>query len=180
MRSRCATCVRCWLAPGDEPVLPVKKLSILMVCTANICRSPMAEGLLLLHAGRGGLGKALVVQSAGTHVRRGGQRPDARAHRAASTAGADLSRMRSRQVQARDFVRHDLILGMDGSNRRHLLEACPAEHAHKVALLMDFAPETGTAEVPDPYFGNYAGFERVLELLEAGVAGVLQHLQGQQ
>ena len=155
----------------------MKKLSILMVCTANICRSPMAEGLLLLHAERGGLGKAIVVQSAGTHVKLGGQRPDARAQRAAASVGADVGRMRSRQVQGRDFIRHDLILGMDAGNRRYLLQACPAEHAHKVALLMDFAPETGTAEVPDPYFGNYAGFERVLELLEAGVAGLLRHLQ---
>lgn len=157
----------------------MKKLSILMVCTANICRSPMAEGLLLLHAGRAGLGRAVVVQSAGTHVGLGGQRPDARAQRAAASVGADLSRMRSRQVQARDFAQHDYILGMDGNNRRYLLEACPAEHAHKLALLMDFAPETGLAEVPDPYFGNYAGFERVLELLEAGVAGLLRHVQSQ-
>jgi protein-tyrosine phosphatase len=155
----------------------VKKLSILMVCTANICRSPMAEGLLLLHAGRAGLGKALVVQSAGTHVKLGGQRPDARAQRAAASLGADLGRLRSRQVQGRDFIRHDLILGMDAGNKRYLLEACPAEHTHKVALLLDFAPETGTGEVPDPYFGNYVGFERVLELLEAGVAGLLRHVQ---
>ena len=118
----------------------------------------MAQGLLLLHAGRAGLGKAIVVQSAGTHVKLGGQRPDARAQRAAASVGADLSRMRSRQVQARDFAQHDYILGMDGNNRRYLLDACPAEHAHKVSLLMDFAPETGLAEVPDPYFGNYAGW----------------------
>ena len=91
----------------NEPGRPVKKLSILMVCTANICRSPMAEGLLLLHAEREGLGKAIVVQSAGTHVRLGGQRPDARAQRAAASVGADLGRMRSRQVQGRDFIRHD-------------------------------------------------------------------------
>ena len=148
-----------------------------MVCTANICRSPMAEGLLLLHAGRAGLGRAIVVQSAGTHVGRGGQRPDARAERAAASVGADLGRMRSRQVQGRDFVRHDLILGMDDSNRRYLLEASPAEHAHKLALLMDFAPETGVTEVPDPYFGNYAGFERVLALLEAGVDGLLRRIR---
>jgi protein-tyrosine phosphatase len=158
----------------------VKKLSILMVCTANICRSPMAEGLLLLHAERDGLGKALVVQSAGTHVRLGGQRPDARAQRAAASVGVDLGRMRSRQVHARDFARQDYILGMDANNRRYLLEACPAQYAHKVALILDFAPETGVADVPDPYFGSYAGFERVLELLEAGVAGLLRHVRKEQ
>ncbi len=148
-----------------------------MVCTANICRSPMAEGLLLLRAGRAGLGKTIVVQSAGTHVKLGGQRPDARAQRAAASVGADVGKLRSRQVQDWDFARHDLILGMDAGNKRYLLEVCPSEHAHKVALIMDFAPEAGVVEVPDPYFGNYAGFERVLELLEAGVAGLLRHLQ---
>lgn len=157
----------------------MKKVSILMVCRANVCRSPMAEGLLLLRAAREGLGKTLVVQSAGTHVRVGGQRPDARAQRAAAAVGADLGWMRSRQVQGRDFARHDYILGMDESNRRYLLEVCPVEQIRKVALILDFAPETGVAEVPDPYFGNYAGFERVLELLEAGVAGLLRHVQSQ-
>ena len=157
----------------------MRKVSILMVCRANICRSPMAEGLLRLHAEREGLGKALVVQSAGTHVGVGGQRPDARAQRAAATVGADLGRMRSCQVLGRDFTRHDFILGMDENNRRYLLEACPAGQTEKVALIMDFAPEAGVSEVPDPYFGNYAGFERVLELLEMGVAGLLRHVQAQ-
>ena len=148
-----------------------------MVCRANICRSPMAEGLLLLRAEREGLGKLLVVESAGTHVRLGGQRPDARAQRAVAGRGADISRLRSRQIQGKDFARHDLILGMDDTNRRYLLQACPAEHSDKVALLLGFAPEAGLEEVPDPYFGNYAGFERVLELLEASVTGLLRHVQ---
>ncbi len=156
----------------------MKKVSVLMVCTANICRSPMAEALLRLHAERAGLRRRLQVHSAGTQVKRGGgERPDARAVKAAASLGADASRIRSRALRSQDFERHDYIVAMDAGHREHLEQACPVEFVPKLHLLLDFAPETGLIEVPDPYFGNYAGFERVLGLVDAGVAGLLLQLR---
>ncbi|HMV71475.1 MAG TPA: low molecular weight protein-tyrosine-phosphatase [Pseudomonadales bacterium] len=155
----------------------MKKVSVLMVCTANICRSPMAEALLRLHAERAGLRRRLQVQSAGTQVKRGGERSDARAVKAAASLGADASRIRSRALRSDDFERHDYIVAMDAGHRARLEQVCPVEFAPKLHLLLEFAPETGLIEVPDPYFGNYAGFERVLGLLDAGVAGLLLQLR---
>jgi len=155
----------------------LRKVSVLMVCTANICRSPMAAGLMVLHAERAGLARSLVVHSAGTHVRVGGQKPDARALRAAAAVGVDLGRARSRQLEPKDYERHDYLIGMDERHRSFLLGHCPANEAYKVALVMDFALDAAAPEVPDPYFGNYAGFERVLALLDSGVQGLLRHIR---
>lgn len=157
----------------------VKKIEVLMVCRANICRSPMAEALLAWHLRRAGLQRRVRVDSAGTHVARGGERPDARALRAVASLGADAGRIRSRALLADDFERHDHLVALDGGNHEHLRRSCPPELSHKLHLLLEFAPETGLVEVPDPYFGNQAGFERVLELVNAGTAGLLLWLRRQ-
>lgn len=155
----------------------MKKLSVLMVCTANICRSPMAEALLRLRLEQAGLQRRVRVQSAGIQVQRGGARADARAQKAVASLGADASRIRSSALQEADFARHDYIVGMDAGHRDHLQHRCPAEFVPRVHLLLEFAPETGEIEVPDPYFGNFAGFERVLGLIDAGVNGLLLQLR---
>ena len=158
----------------------MKKFSILLVCTANICRSPIAHGLLRELIDLNGLNKTVVVDSAGTHIFQKGLAPDVRAQRVALEQGIDLSDLRSRNIRQEDFSTNDAILAMDNENYRILQQLCPAEHMHKITMVMEYAPELGVGEVPDPYFSNIAGFERVFDMLEAAMHGVLEQLSNDQ
>jgi protein-tyrosine phosphatase len=103
--------------------------------------------------------------------------PDARAVEAAKRRGYDLSALRGRKVSKEDFTRFDWILCMDESNLKVLSEMKPDDFAGHLGLLLDFAPEQGLREVPDPYFGGPEGFDRVLDLIEASAAGLVARLQ---
>jgi protein-tyrosine phosphatase len=145
---------------------------ILMVCMANVCRSPMALAVAQqLTRNQGRVGK-LRFDSAGTHVP-GAKRIDARGQAVLLKRQYTPGKTRSRQVSAQDFERFDLILAMDKANLAALRRLCPPALHDKLRLLMSFAPEQGIAEVPDPYYGDLAGFERVLDLIEAGIKGLL-------
>jgi protein-tyrosine phosphatase len=147
-----------------------------MVCTANICRSPMAAGMLQHLLKQEGLAKQVRVDSAGVRALKG-HRPDPRAQEAVRRWGADLGSMRARPVKKEDYAKADLILCMDEGHYAALEEQCPDEHRHKLALIMDFAPARDGREVPDPYFGNASGFDRVLTMLEAANQGVVKRLR---
>jgi len=147
-----------------------------MVCMGNICRSPTAEGVLRSRLAARGLAGQVEVDSAGTHGWHGGAPPDYRVQRHAVRRGYDLSPQRSRAVQATDFERFDLVLAMDSDNFEHLEEACPPQHRHKVRRLMEFARMHRVADVPDPYQGAGADFERVLDLIEDACDGLVDHL----
>ena len=152
------------------------RVSVLMVCTANICRSPIAHGLLAQRVDLRGLGKDIFVDSAGTQVGMKGQRPDARAQAVAKLAGFDISGLKTRKLEARDFERFDYLLAMDVEHLQTLETMCAPGQQHKLAMIMDFASRDNGAEIPDPYFGNEAGFERVLTLLDDASQGLLQHI----
>lgn len=149
------------------------KVSILLVCMGNICRSPTAEGVLRAMAEREGLGAYFEIDSAGTHGYHVGEPPDERAHKAAQRRGYDLSRLRARRVSEDDFLRFDRILAMDRDNLSLLQRACPAEYRHKLGLLLEYAVNFDDREVPDPYYGNGEGFERVLDLVEDAARGLI-------
>lgn len=152
-------------------------LKILIVCKANICRSPMAQTVLLKYAEDEGLKCKLRVDSAGTHAGRISEKIDARAKNALSARGYAAGKDRSRKVKESDFSTYELILAMDQSNLVDLRQICPSHLTHKIQGFMAYAHNTDADEVPDPYFGNAQGFERVLDLCEAGARGVLAHCQ---
>ncbi|WP_126445532.1 low molecular weight protein-tyrosine-phosphatase [Sulfuricystis multivorans] len=152
---------------------------ILFVCMGNICRSPTAEGVARELARRRGLHGFFEFDSAGTHGYHVGNPPDRRAQEAAKRRGYDLSSLRARQVNESDFVRFDRILAMDRDNLTLLREICPDEHHGKLGLFLEFAPERGFDEVPDPYYGGLEGFEIVLDLVEAAADGLLSRLAPQ-
>ena len=154
----------------------MKKISVLMVCTANICRSPIAHGLLRHLLELKGLNGRVAVDSAGTHVFQKGLPPDVRAQQVAVQYGIRLSDLRSRKIRPKDFSTYDHILAMDNENYRILQEICPEEHRHKISMVMEFSSETDVLEVPDPYFGNISGFERVFSMLEDAINGVAEHI----
>jgi len=148
-------------------------VSVLFVCMGNICRSPTAEGVLRGQAERAGLGGRFELDSAGTHGYHVGEPPDGRAQQAAARRGYDISRLRARRVVAEDFRRFDLVLAMDQSNLTSLERMCPKPYLSKLRLFMEYAPEQNCDEVPDPYYGGPAGFERVLDLCEAAALGII-------
>lgn len=152
-------------------------IRILVVCMGNICRSPTASAVLQGEVHRRGLARSVQVDSAGTYAGHQGEKADPRAIQVAAAAGYEhIHRERTRRVQAQDYERCDLILAMDRDNLANLEDDCPPEHRHKLHLFLDYAGVETGGEVPDPYYGNLAGFERVLALCEEGARGVLDRV----
>jgi protein-tyrosine phosphatase len=148
---------------------------ILFFCMGNICRSPTAEGVMRAKLAAAGLD--VEVDSAGTHGYHIGAPPDERSQEHAALRGYDLSRLRARKLVAEDFSRFDLVLGMDDENLAHAERLCPPGQRHRLKLLMAYAPHAGKRHVPDPYYGGEAGFDEVLDLVEAACDGLIQTLR---
>jgi len=147
----------------------------------NICRSPTAEGVLRAKLAEAGLDALVELDSAGTHEYHLGRAPDPRTQRHALQRGYDLSALRARKVGLPDFDRFDLILAMDRENLAGLARLRP-DAGEKLRLLMSFATRHDADEVPDPYYGEGDGFERVLDYIEDACEGLVaelrQRLQG--
>jgi protein-tyrosine phosphatase len=152
------------------------KLRVLMICMGNLCRSPTAESVLRRKLADAGLARLIEVDSAGTHGYHVGNPPDPRAQRHAAQRGYDLSKLRARRVREEDFERFDLVLAMDDDNLSELEALRRPESPAEVGLLMDHCSGRGRT-VPDPYYGDAAGFERVLDDVEAACDGLLTHLR---
>ena len=133
----------------------------------------MAQGLLRHMLKEANRDNDFAVASAGTHARSIGTAPDPRACDAASTRGADISDLRSRQAAAYDIARHDLVLAMDEATRNELLGLAPDAAPGKVRLFLDFAPGYGLKDMPDPFHGNADDYMQALDLIEGGCAGLI-------
>lgn len=153
---------------------------ILFVCLGNICRSPTVEGVARELARREAPHLALHFDSAGTADYHVGDPPDARSMSAARARGYDISALRARQLQRADFQHFDLLLAMDAENLSNMLRIAPAGGAERARLFLDYARDAGTRSVPDPYYGGAAGFERVIDLAEHGVRGLLRDISAAQ
>jgi len=157
--------------------MPTKTFSILMCCMGNICRSPTAEGVLRAKLRAAGMDGAVELDSAGTHGYHVGRAPDTRAQRHALARGYDLSAQRARLATSADFARFDLVLAMDHDNLQALGALCPPGSRDRLRLLMSFATRHDADEVPDPYYGEGDGFERVLDYVEDACDGVVAMLR---
>ena len=137
---------------------------ILFVCLGNICRSPLAEGIMMHLKKEHHL--AIEIDSAGTsnyHIDEG---PDKRTIQNALKNGIDLRELRARQFEVSDFDKFDKIFVMDNSNLQNILSlSTQPNHANKVQLLLSQTKNATTLEVPDPYFGGEQGFETVFKLV---------------
>jgi protein-tyrosine phosphatase len=162
--------------------LPRASVRVLLVCMGNICRSPMAEGMLRKYLEERGAARGeplpVHIDSAGTHGYHVGAAPDARATAAAARRGIEIGSLRARQVTVEDFDVFDLIVAMDEDNLADLRDLADPDHHGKLRLLLDFAPlATPTRSVPDPYYGGMSGFERVLDLVEQAMAGLVDEIE---
>jgi protein-tyrosine phosphatase len=155
----------------------MEKIKVLFVCMGNICRSPTAEGVFTKIIASKNLADRFTVDSAGTHAYHVGKPPDARAQKAALKRGVELQHLRARKVHGSDFEYFDYVLAMDDDNYSILFYECPDEHRAKVKYFLDYAPHLGVREVPDPYYGEKLGFERVLDMVQEASLGFLESLQ---
>lgn len=137
----------------------------------NICRSPVVEAVARAHFRQAGL--AIELASAGIESYHVGHGADRRAIASAHARGYDLAPHRARQVDAALLRRFDRVLAMDDDNLRELRALCAPAEAHRLALFLPFAGIEAPREVPDPYCGGSADFERVIDLAEAGVRGLI-------
>ena len=152
-------------------------VNVLFICMGNICRSPLAHGLFEHRVKRAGLTEKISIDSAGTHAYHVGNLPDPRSQQTAQSHGIDLSSQRARQVTDSDFERFDYVLAMDNDNYALLSEQCPDKHQHKLKLFLEFASQLDETEVPDPYYGGDAGFEKVYQLIDAAADGLMADIE---
>ena len=154
------------------------RINVLFVCMGNICRSPTAQGVFRDMVHKRGLSDYIATDSAGTIDYHTGSKPDRRAREKAQKRGLDLSDLRARQVSSADFERFDYVIAMDQSNYADLEAICPPGREDRLHLFLDFAPDQPMREVPDPYYGGAAGFDRVLDLVEEASKGLLEKVMG--
>ena len=151
-------------------------MKILMVCLGNICRSPMADGLIRKKVQEHKLD--VYVDSAGTANYHVGGAPDGRMTETAKRKDVDISGLQARQFVVSDFDTFDLIYVMDQSNYNNVVRLARSESDRsKVQLILELIPNQIEIEVPDPYYGGQEGFEHVYDLLDKSTDIILNNLR---
>jgi protein-tyrosine phosphatase len=151
-------------------------IGILFVCTANICRSPMAEGVFRSIARRAALVSAFSVDTAGTFDGYVGKPPARAAIKAAALRGYDIRSLRARQVVSDDIARFDHVIAMDRSHLADLRRVAPRALIERLRLFTDFDPFSTAIDVADPYGGDARDFDLALDVIEDGCDGILKAL----
>jgi protein-tyrosine phosphatase len=145
-------------------------MNVLMVCLGNICRSPLAHGILESKAP-----EDWYIDSAGTSGWHEGERPDTRSIITAKGRGLNIDQQRSRPFLTEDFERFDVIFAMDSSNYTNITRLAPDEASKvKVRLIMNEAYPGENRQVPDPYTGGQRGFEDVYDMLDLAIEKFLE------
>jgi len=146
-----------------------------MVCLGNICRSPMAEGILRRKLQDRGL--TVTVDSAGTGGWHAGEAPDKRAIHTAKKFGVDISNLVARKFSKKDFDHFDFIYVMDHENLRDVLAHARSEQdVSKVKLLLNMSAEDSNQAVPDPWYGGDDGFVEVYKMLDQACDAIVRSL----
>lgn len=171
-----------WRVPNrsgnDAMVSPSKErpLGVLMVCLGNICRSPMAEGVLRMRIQEAGLAAKVRVDSAATGRSHQGHPPDERAIACAGRHGVDISAQRARTLVTEDFTEFDVILCADRTILHDARIRKPRMARADVGLMMEWSG-LGRKDVPDPYYGDPRDFERAWKLVDAVATGVVERIR---
>lgn len=150
-------------------------MKILMVCLGNICRSPLAEGIMKEKAKKYQLD--LYVDSAGTAAYHTGEKPDIRSIEIAQKNGIDITSQRARKFKREDFDAFDRIYAMDESNFFDLISiATNKDDIDKVKLILKASYPDQTKSVPDPYYGGKDGFKNVFDMLSDACEAIAKEL----
>jgi protein-tyrosine phosphatase len=155
----------------------MKKIKILFVCLGNICRSPLAEAIFKHKIKERNLQDHVDVTSCGTANYHVGDSPDPRTIKNALKNGVVIDHL-GRQLSAQDLESYDFIIAMDKSNHSNILKLENAkDHSHKIKLMRSFDLNPAGEEVPDPYYGDEAGFQNVFDILSHSVDSFIQFLE---
>jgi protein-tyrosine phosphatase len=152
-------------------------LQVLFVCTANLCRSPMADSVFRKRIDQAGLQSRVTSASAGTHRYRIGESPDPRAVAMLQRRGYPVHATHARQVTHADLLASDWVLAMDYENLQALERICPKDLRHRLHLLMRFASQPASLVVPDPYRDTDKAFDQALDLIESACTGLIATVQ---
>ena len=149
-------------------------MKILMVCLGNICRSPLAEGILSLK----GKHLNLEVDSAGTAAYHIGKQPDIRSIEIANKYTIDLNQQRARQFSRADFDKFDIIYAMDTNNYAHLISLASTEtERNKIRMILNEINPKAYQSVPDPYYGGENGFQDIYNMLDKASDKIIQNIE---
>ena len=152
----------------------ISKRKILFVCLGNICRSPLADGILRRKVAENKLN--IEVDSCGTAGYHIGEKPDSRMIQTAKNRGTDISFLRARQFSKADFDYFDSIFVMDKENYKNIIALTTKEsQKEKVKLILNEINPKNNDEVPDPYYGGQNGFDHVYDLLDLATDKILVH-----
>jgi protein-tyrosine phosphatase len=149
-------------------------MKILMVCLGNICRSPLAEGILSLK----GKHLNLEVDSAGTAAYHIGKQPDIRSIEIANKYTIDLNQQRARQFSRADFDKFDIIYAMDTNNYAHLISLASTEtERNKIRMILNEINPNAYQSVPDPYYGGENDFQDIYNMLDKACDKIIQNIE---
>ncbi len=152
----------------------MKTTRVLMVCLGNICRSPLAEGIL-----KSKLSSSNVfVDSAGTGTYHVGNLPDERSIEVAKKYGIDITGQRARKLEVTDLDTFDFIYAMDATNYQNILKLAKNKtQKDKVRMIMNELQPNENISVPDPYYGGDGGFEHVYQMLDKACAVIVGKIE---
>lgn len=149
-------------------------MKVLMVCLGNICRSPLAQGILEHKLKEQGLN--WVVDSAGTGGGHSGMGPDNRSQQIAMKHGIDISAQEARRIRYSDITEFDIIYCMDATNLVNVRDICHTlQEEAKVKLIMEECDPGKKMDVPDPYYGGPEGFEKIYQLLDKACDAIIKN-----
>lgn len=154
-------------------------MKILMVCLGNICRSPLAQGILQHKCNEAGL--SIEVESAGTSGYHAGERPHTNTIRVAKENGIDISNYRSSMFRPSDFDKYDLIYAMDYNNYLDIKRSSKHKwNEAKIKLFLNELHPGKNEEVPDPWYGTYEGFQSVYMLIDQTCDKIMERIKQSQ
>jgi protein-tyrosine phosphatase len=157
--------------------MAMEKIKILFVCLGNICRSPLAEAIFKHKIREKGFESRVTVHSCGTAGYHVGDRPDPRTIKNALENGVVIDHL-GRQLAGDDLEAYDFIIAMDKSNHANILKLENAkDHSHKIKLMRSFDLTPAGDEVPDPYYGDEAGFQQVFDILSHSTDSLIHFLE---
>lgn len=149
---------------------------VLFVSTGDVCRAPMAVGCLRVLAQRAGHAGAFEIESAGTYEGANGQPPSLLAQEVAARRGYPIRDLRARRLEPADLARVDYAMAMDRLQLAAMRLIAPGPLTERLQMLLKFVPVLGIREIRDPFGGTTQDYERALDLIESGCAGLLDHI----